>query len=525
MKNNQPSIDRMSLAANSPWVVRNQSDGGRDVPYYEAIFGGPGLSTWTLFRKAAISSLALRGQPVRCSGIVPGATLWISTGSIEVADRDEAERIANALWTAFRPSLVDWVLACQNAASAGLTVSISDGVRIQCGWDGRYILPEGAMQLDVRYDPAFASSYAMRFRHAPLIEPMPGSPDCVLELVQSAIQKCIRSEDDLYARLPVPVRYRAGGAIEAWTQVRQAAGRSGEEFSRHLAEQDITYLYDCFADYVCQWADRPLLGITNASSVWYMKRSIVWQAFNAREGMLYEPTPALHRLLDASYIADDVPVGTIRLPAKALCIIPDPSWWDREDGVEAIALFQQSLEVDGRRYDSLNVVAWGHHARREHRVVNVLQLSLADPQRTIGSLVEDIIPEDGGTDSTPEPRRYWLQVLDYAIKMLLYLTVRDAQIVHDRAYTDAPRDFTGLGKRKRAQRLADIEQLYDRHIVGPAILDMAAVDLPSADGAHHEVRGHWRRPHFKMQPHGPNGSLRKLMFIGPTIVRPDRLGM
>lgn len=39
--------------------------------------------------------------------------------------------------------------------------------------------------------------------------------------------------------------------------------------------------------------------------------------------------------------------------------------------------------------------------------------------------------------------------------MLLYLKARDAHIVHDRAYSNAPRSFNGLGKRRRAERLAD----------------------------------------------------------------------
>ena len=110
--------------------------------------------------------------------------------------------------------------------------------------------------------------------------------------------------------------------------------------------------------------------------------------------------------------------------------------------------------------------------------------------------------------------------------MLLYLKARDAHVVHDRSYSDAPRNFSGLGKRRRTQRLAEIEMLYDRHLVGPAILDIQpAAAVPAGDGSQREVRGHWRRPHFKMQPHGPNSSLRKLAFIGPTIVRPDRLTM
>ncbi|WP_231663477.1 hypothetical protein [Ralstonia solanacearum] len=173
-------------------------------------------------------------------------------------------------------------------------------------------------------------------------------------------------------------------------------------------------------------------------------------------------------------------------------------------------------------------MAWTHHRQRTHRSVRVLQLSLADHQGTIRSLLEEVVPQEVRMHTASDmqhARQYWDQVLDYAIKMLLYLTVRDAQVVHDRAYTDAPRTFSGLGKRKRAERLAEIELLCDRHFVGPAILYM---ELPSglpSDGAHRDVCGHWQRPHFKMQPHGPNSSLRKLAFIGPTIVWPDRLGL
>ncbi|MEC4775164.1 hypothetical protein [Burkholderia cenocepacia] len=110
-------------------------------------------------------------------------------------------------------------------------------------------------------------------------------------------------------------------------------------------------------------------------------------------------------------------------------------------------------------------------------------------------------------------------------KMLLYLNARDAQVVQDRAYSNAPRHFPGLGKRKRTERLAEIEQLYDRHVVGPAILDAEAAGSVPSDSAQREVSDHWRRPHFRMQPYGPQAALRKLIFVGPTLVRPDRLGL
>lgn len=39
--------------------------------------------------------------------------------------------------------------------------------------------------------------------------------------------------------------------------------------------------------------------------------------------------------------------------------------------------------------------------------------------------------------------------LDYALKMLLYLTVRDAHVVHGRSYGEVPSNFISLGERKR----------------------------------------------------------------------------
>ncbi|AXV70345.1 hypothetical protein CJO74_14245 [Ralstonia solanacearum] len=504
-----------------------QGDGGfrYEVGARARLAGGAHLSTEAIFRTVAIGSLALCGQPVRCSGIVPGVTLVIATGNADPADHAHAERVVDKLWTLFRPQLVGWLTS--RAAPAGLRMSVSHGVQIACGRDGLYALPEGVMQIEVQYEATFASSSEKQSKHSPLIEPMPDPQDNLLALVESAIEKSIRSEDDVYARLPIPVRYRASGAIEAWKHVRQAAGSSGVEFSRLLVEEEIARLLAQFEDCVRTWTGKPLSGITEASGEWHAIRSVAWQAFSASEGALYEPTPAMHRLLDASYIADDVPVGMIRLPANVLCIVPDPSWWDHDGGIEAITIFRNELGAEGQRYGLLSFIAWTHHRQRQHRSTKVLQLSLADPQRTIRAFLEEIAQQEGEVrtaSSGGNARQYWGQVLDYAIKMLLYLTVREPQVVHDRAYTNAPRTFSGLGKRRRAKRLAEIEQLYDRHIVGPAILDVELSSGLPTEGTPREVRGHWRRPHFKMQPHGPHSSLRKLAFIGPTIVRADRLG-
>ncbi|MGY6239302.1 hypothetical protein [Burkholderia ambifaria] len=62
------------------------------------------------------------------------------------------------------------------------------------------------------------------------------------------------------------------------------------------------------------------------------------------------------------------------------------------------------------------------------------------------------------------------------------------------------------------------------HVVGPAILDAEAAGSVTCDGGQREVSGHWRRPHFRIQPYGPQAAWRKPIFIGPTLVRPDRVG-
>lgn len=489
--------------------------------------GGPSLSSQAIFRIAIIGSMALRGKPVRCEGIVPGVIMVIAAGNVTPTDGVDADRIADKLWSIFRPQLVGWLTA--RTAPGGMHLTVSRGIQIDCGHEGRYNLPQAVMQIEARYDAAFAASFVKLLRQGRLIEPEAGSDDDMRSLVKTAIDCCVRSEDDMYARLPLPVRYRAGGAIDAWKAVRRAAGRDGEAFSRSLAREEIGTLQDEFADRLRRWCGRPLAAIAGESGAWHAGRSLVWQAFDACEGALYEPTPALHRLLDDAYIADDVPVGMIELPLNALCIVPDPSWWSRDGGIDAITLFRHGHDTGTDHPGILTFIAWTHHRQREHRFVDVLQLSLADPQRTIRSMLDEILPPDvlrGDGPYAMNLRAFWSQVLDYAIKMLLYLTVRDAQIVHDRAYSNAPRNLAGLGKRKREQRLAEIEMLYDRHVVGPAILDLEPVaGAHCGPGDQREVRGHWRRPHFKMQPHGPQSSLRKLVFIGPTLVRPDRLAL
>ncbi|KAB0656356.1 hypothetical protein [Burkholderia diffusa] len=327
--------------------------------------------------------------------------------------------------------------------------------------------------------------------------------------------------DPKLARLPGPVRYRVTGALAAWDALRAASDRVASptltEMLRSHGILRLTRYFDRFTrDLLPHGADgRPadvLAGVAQYSAVWL--------AFEVRKGAFYEPTPPLHRLLDAAYIAEDVPIGMLKMPTDTLCIIPEPTRWKQAGDIEAIAIFKNERSIGFATW----LMAGGPS---EGAVMDSITLPLEDPDKTIRELVDELFrkPAADGMPDSPDAQQFWRDALDYAIKMMLYLNVRHAQVVHDRAYSNAPRHFPGLGKRKRAERLAEIEQLYDRHIVGPAILDAEAAGSVPSDSAQREISGHWRRPHFRMQPYGPQAALRKLVFVGPTLVRPDRLGL
>lgn len=55
-------------------------------------------------------------------------------------------------------------------------------------------------------------------------------------------------------------------------------------------------------------------------------------------------------------------------------------------------------------------------------------------------------------------------------------------------------------------------------LVGKEVVDATAGLNPRGGG----VRTHWRRGYFRNQPHGPQKSLRKRVWIRPTVIRADR---
>ncbi|WP_232469820.1 hypothetical protein [Burkholderia pseudomallei] len=509
---------------------------------------GDQLDTQDIFSVAMMASLELGSKPVVCHDLLPELSMLIVAQPIPIDGPSERQCYIELAWKTVAAALTQrqgCIAADQRATVATGTGVITEFVRT----DGIYTLSPGAMRIQVQYGSALLARFHATRQHSPLIahaahvrasspldDPLfrghaaPHSAQ-LAGLIRDALVRTEWSADDRYARLPLPIRFRASGALTAWAQVRQAAGAVGAAFTRQLREDPVGLMRSDFSVDLETWAGHTSAMFATEHDRHRAHGSVPWQAFDVSHGALYEPTPPLHRLLDDAYVADDVPVGMIELPVDTLCIIPDPSWWGHRGGLDAIMLFRRRSEIAGDQPtgDVINIVAWTDVRDENWLETGLIQIPLDDSQKTIKQFVEDwrndMTQGHVDADTIAEALEHWHRVLDYTIKLLLYLATGDAQVVHDRAYTNAPRNFGGLGKRKRTERLAQIEMLYDRHIVGPAILNAEIAGATSSDGRHHEVRGHWRRPHFRMQPHGPQASLRKVVFIGPTIVRPDRLGL
>lgn len=480
------------------------------------------LSTRELVELALNGSMAMRGKPVRCVAVVPGVSMSVSTGRLYPCDGDEAQTFAADIWIKIESKLAAWLK--MRTPPAGMTMEVGDTTFL-FGWDGRQSVNPGAMEIEVQHKPGALSRYLKERHRKPLaiakVSAQPQTPDStahVAKLVVDAISRSRQTCDRQLSRLPGSIRYRVTGAMAAWNAVREAVDRlTSPTMTDALTTYGLPPLIRYFAKFAGNLLPYGVEGLSVEEVKAITSHSAVWLAFEVRNGAFYEPTPPLHRLLDASYIADDVPIGMLTLPADTLCIVPDPSEWERGDKVESIAIFKSPRKLSFAL--SINDLA----GSRPGTGMDAIQLPVDDPDRTIRELVDDVFrgpqPQDEGAKQT------WRNALDYAIKMLLYLNVRDVPVTRDNAYSNAARNFSGLGRRKRSERLAEIDMLYDRLIVGPAVFDAEEAHSVPLDGGHHEVRGHWRRPHFRMQPHGPRSSLRKVAFIGPTLVRPDRLGV
>lgn len=239
--------------------------------------------------------------------------------------------------------------------------------------------------------------------------------------------------------------------------------------------------------------------------------------FWTRRHALIEPTDALERILVDSDLGEDLPADLFRPPVPA-------------GFIRFGQAFQQAVVPACARPDFgahlLQGVYVFESVRSEQRALTLVPIYvMRESARFAGGRIEMIIVDE--TDpleqiirriSAPagaEQGAHLASVAGLATKVFLYMGLARTPQIEQRDYTLARERLARIGPKKAARLQRQIEERYDRIVLGPQAIHLHG---------HGEVSPHLRRGHFRMQPHGPQLSLRKLLFIAPTWVRADKLG-
>lgn len=353
--------------------------------------------------------------------------------------------------------------------------------------------------------------------------------------VATAIVRTVESFQPALRHLPVPVRFRASGALRAWNAALDELNDAGA--TRRALSDDSVSLFDARKALVVGLGPHVRIGAGAERIVMPMLDSMLrfssdMLAFWLRNGALYEPTLPLGSLLGNTDVAQDLPLELIAPPAVALCVVPP--WQQRHHCANASAIFVFEHGAAANQAPAQRALTFlALHPQPDGVTTDELVLPIKDEaealhaafQRATASTRSDAAGAGFGVhEEFDKSVGEWQSVLDYVLKVLLYLRLENAAVRVQTPYSAAPKEFPGFGRRKREAQLAEIERLYDRYIVGPeTLLDMGLVAPGERLLKGHELSAHWRRGHFRSQPYGPQSSMRKVMFIAPTVVRADRL--
>lgn len=239
--------------------------------------------------------------------------------------------------------------------------------------------------------------------------------------------------------------------------------------------------------------------------------------FWTRPHAFIETTEALDRMLIASDLGDDLPASLLRPPFPACYVrfgrsvqrllAPDNYW------PGSYPARPQGVYVFETTRDSMRTLALAamHDLPGESAMgMTCLDFLIRDEAQPLNDNILAAV-----TDGSAGDRSADLALLQTVAKVFLYMASPQAVMVEERHSSEALNKLSRLGPKKAAKLQRQLPDLYDRILLGPS-------EIPGH--GHGEVSPHLRRGHFRMQPHGPQMSLRKLMFIAPTWVRADKLG-
>jgi hypothetical protein len=251
--------------------------------------------------------------------------------------------------------------------------------------------------------------------------------------------------------------------------------------------------------------------------------------YHLNHGMVIETTAALETLLTNSDVDLSLPMSMVAPPYRAQYLrfgeaamrylkVPASKASDRcFDGVFCFLTPHGASGASGNACWTLELV---FASKRQDRYSGYISL-LGETDRgstTVGEWLSGVLLAFPG-QSEGEFHQPMHAAVSYVVRVFLYMALTQARVVKHAEYDEALRRAAGLGNRKRAKLLQRSASLYNSILVGPESLPSTA----AAGGTGHGVAAHWRRGHFRMQPHGAGNQQRKLVFIAPVLIHAEHL--
>jgi hypothetical protein len=240
--------------------------------------------------------------------------------------------------------------------------------------------------------------------------------------------------------------------------------------------------------------------------------------FWGRRNAIIETTEALERILADSDLGDDLPAGLLRPPFPATYLRfgdafrqaagPAPRL-ERPDLCHLQGVYVFETVHPNKRAMTL-VPIFILEDTREF-AANALEIGIDDEAAPLDQLVQQVAPRDGVDRSD-----HFVTLAGIVVKVFLYMDLAETVRAEERHFSFARERLDRIGPKKAAKLQRQLHDLYDRIVLGPQ-------EIHAPVHGHGEVSPHLRRGHFRMQPHGPKSSLRKVIFMAPTWIRADRL--
>lgn len=365
-----------------------------------------------------------------------------------------------------------------------------------------------------------------------IVNPMEGKSDKRLLRVDQhdAIEK---SRIGLLHGLPFPVQFRRQDALDAWRNAL-CSTPEGLAIWRDWAQPERTSyeirkeIHDYF-HYYRNYADTdPQAHVWQTAARYWSLTASTNLMFELHKGTVIEATPALETLLAHSDIDLALPMNMVVLPfaaqylrfgAQATKFLPQPIPTNPSivfDGVFCFLSTPPTEPGNDERGGWLELIFIGRGGDRFDGHVS-LNGWIDNRYATFNDWVRDCMANSAVEHAHgPEDMRSFVS---YVVKVFLYLTLKDARRVSHSEFSAMQRRIESVGTKKRGKLTQRMASLYDGIVVGPSTLTSPPINHTSAHG----VTPHWRRGHFRMQPHGQGNRLRKLIFVAPLLVHADHL--